>query len=575
MKNVTFVGLFLITSITLCGQGRVKYPTGYFSSPLDTVLNLKGSFGEIRSNHFHSGIDIGTGERENMPVLAAASGYVSRIKISGSGFGKAIYITHSNGYVSVYAHLGRFNDAISDIVRNMQYQKESFEIDTLLKPKELKVKKGDVIAYSGNTGDSEGPHLHFEIRDEKSEEPINPLLFGLDIQDTFAPEIKSIRVYPKRSKGIVEMTDEPYSYPVVKSGSSYKVAIPDYMKVYGSIAFGIEVTDKSNNSDATLGVYSVTLTIDSQNVYQVKMDRINFSDTRYANAFIDYSLKVNEAQSVLRCHKLPGTKLLPVIVSMNDSLGFSDFVDEHAHKLHFEVSDFSGNMSTLELEVLSFMPFGQVNYAISPANAVIVTPSKGLAVHKSEIDIAIPAGCLYDDYYLTVEESKNDKQFYSKSFTIGDESQPLHQSITIGIKLRNEADSTNHKLVMTRNDYNGMAASIGGSMKENYFTATTKKFGTFQVQIDSVPPIISPLFDTSRDSLAGRLSFMLLDNLSGIKYYRATLNDKWLLMEFDSKTNTLWGDLPADQLLTEAKFQLVVRDERNNETVFQKTFKSN
>ena len=170
MRLIIIPFLFFIS----VSMAQNSYPQDYFQSPLEIPLILSGTFAELRSNHFHSGLDIKTQQQSGLKVMAAASGFVSRIKVSHFGYGKALYITHPNGYTTVYAHLQNFNPEIDAYIKHRQYKNESYEIELFPKAGELLVNNGDIVAYSGNTGGSGGPHLHFEIRN-KQEHPMNPM----------------------------------------------------------------------------------------------------------------------------------------------------------------------------------------------------------------------------------------------------------------------------------------------------------------------------------------------------------------------------------------------------------------
>jgi hypothetical protein len=283
---------FLIYTCVFClvyayGQPTDKYPKDYFRSPLDIPLFLAGNFGELRPNHFHAGIDIKTESVEGKNIYAAAEGYVSRIKIATNGYGKVIYITHPNGYVTTYAHLQRFSDKIEEYVKKQQYHKEKFEIELFPGKKQLPVEKGEVIALSGNTGGSGGPHLHFEIRDEKTEIAINPLLFGFDIKDDIKPVIKNIAIYPLNDSSYVNGVNKEKYIDLAGSEGKYRITGGPYT-VSGEIGFSVEANDYLNGSSNKCGLFSVELLLDSNRIYYHEIEQIAFSESRYINSHVDY-----------------------------------------------------------------------------------------------------------------------------------------------------------------------------------------------------------------------------------------------------------------------------------------------
>lgn len=253
MKSSAIITLLLVLSLSSSAQ---EYPQGYFRSPLDIPIFLSGNFGEIRSNHFHAGLDMKTESVEGKNIYAVADGYISRIKIGHGGYGKTLYITHPNGYTSVYAHLQSYEGEIGEYVLKAQYKKESYEIELFPGKNALLITKGDVIALSGNSGGSGGPHLHFELRETDTETPVNPLLFGFDIKDDIKPTIKKIGIYPVPGKGSANGSDNPKLIELSGGNGVYKLGT---LKMSGQIAMGLEVLDKLNGSSNRCGVYSIEL----------------------------------------------------------------------------------------------------------------------------------------------------------------------------------------------------------------------------------------------------------------------------------------------------------------------------
>ena len=316
---------------------------------MDIRLLLSGTFGEIRANHFHSGIDIKTGGVEGAAVYAIADGYVSRIKVSAFGYGKAIYVTHPNGYVSVYGHLNRYNKTIGDYVRSEQYRQENFEIELFPAEGTLPVRKGEIIAYSGNSGSSGGPHLHFEIRDGATQKIINPLLFGYEVKDIYKPKITSIKIYPEDASSRVNGSGKSIRYLVEGWGTEHRLANSPVIRLSGNISFAIQVHDQQNDTDNKNGPYSVTLFIDSVEVFRFKMEIFAFDETRYVNSMLDYEEYVRNNVRLQRTKIDPGNKLGIYDEVMNK--GVFRFNDTLTHLLRYEVSDVAGNIASLSFRV--------------------------------------------------------------------------------------------------------------------------------------------------------------------------------------------------------------------------------
>ena len=278
------LSLFFLFTLILNAQS--KYPQDYFRSPLDITTVLSGTFAELRSNHFHAGLDIKTKGREGLNVYAAAAGYVSRIKIAHFGYGKAVYITHPNGYTTVYAHLQSLSPILESYIKKLQYKNESFEVQVFPEPLDLPITKGELIALSGNTGSSGGPHLHFEIRDNQ-ERPINPMLFGLTTKDTKKPNIKSFYAYPLNDTSHVNgfNTKQKLRLIGLKNGD-FKISD---IKAYGQIGFGVESTDRHDLAGNNNGVFKIESYLNGDQNFEVNFERVSFDESKHINRFIDYS----------------------------------------------------------------------------------------------------------------------------------------------------------------------------------------------------------------------------------------------------------------------------------------------
>jgi len=546
MNRIAFLlGIFFLIScqfVNAQADAYAGYRNAGFGNPIDTPFALAGSFGEIRNDHFHTGIDFSTREELGKPVYAAGDGYISRIKISSTGFGKTLYITHPNGFVTVYAHLQSFSEPVEKWTRKTQYKNERFEMDEALDANKFKVKKGSIIALSGNSGSSTGPHLHFEIRDERTEEPINPLHFGYQVADTVKPEIRAVRFYPVGGQGVVVDADQPRTYEVVQTAQGFIIPVTDYIQVFGKIGFEFSLSDYQNNNTSSLGIYSIQLAVDTHQLFSMKYDRLNFEDTRYVNAHIDYEALYDYNEVYERCFRLSGDKLkLYGDTSVN---GFFEFLEDGVHDVSLTVKDFNGNTSNLTFQLLSYSSLVNATYRTQPQEYFAMLPDKGLAIHKSDMEIIIPANSIYEVLLFTNTQSSRREGYFSPTFQVGDPHVPLHKSITLSLKPQNLPDTLKPKAIVVSFNKKNKMVYEGNEWNKEFLSCKTKHFGTFAIAVDTVAPVISVASlpqDQHKDGHALRLK--ISDELSGIKTWSVTIGGKWYLMDYDAKSSTITGKL--------------------------------
>ena len=602
MKKILVSAAILIFPLILEAQ---NYPKNYFIIPLDPPIYLTGTFGEIRANHLHSGIDLGTDDLEGLPVMASADGYVSRVKISSDGYGKALYVTHPNGYVTVYAHLQKFTAPVNALVRKMQYEKQVFELDFNPKAGEFPVKQREVIAYSGNSGSSTSPHLHFEIRDEVSEEPINPFLFGINIMDTIPPEILYVRIYPERGQSIVNFTDSAETYEVLKNEDGiYMLNASENPTVFGTVGFGIGAIDKQYflwsdtiteeeyfdytnppppdpadtldidepPSPSPLGIYSAEMFIDDVPTFSWRYDRFSFTNTRDVNGHIDYRVYHRSDRVIERCHRLSGD-YLPIYGESNRT-GYIKFNDNETHQIKMVVRDFKGNSSQIEFQLTTITSLGLESYQQKPDKAVFVSAKKGVAIHKSNFDVVLNEGSVYEDFYYSDEVEKNN-EYISDVFTIGDSYEPVRTPFKISIKPKKDIDSTKiSKVVMVRIAENGFLKPYACTWDGKFFVATTNSFGPYALAIDTIEPIVEKYYvPADMNSMYGGMAkYRIKDELSGIKSYSGTIDGKWTVFEYDKKDNMLSANVDPVMSNQYHDVELTITDMVGNTTVWKSKF---
>jgi len=553
--------------------GQKTYPVDYFSNPLNNNLSLAGNFGEIRPNHFHAGFDLKTNNREGLPVFAIGDGYISRIKISPFGYGKAIYITHPNGYTSVYAHLQSFNNTIQHFTKSVHYSKQSFEIDTLLTPNTLPIKKGEQIALSGNTGGSQGPHLHFEIRDSKTEMPINPYLFGYKITDNVKPSILMVAIYPLSDEASINGQKSIKKIKAIYSNEKYSTPLNDTITANGMIGFGIETFDTEISGGNKNGVYSIELLNGGKRIYYHEMETFSFENARYVNAHIDYADKQKSNSKIEKCFLSKNNKIEIYKDVINK--GIIHFNDNDIHWIKFIVKDYAGNTSELMLKVKGTTQTITTD-KIKTKN--IFDCTKENKFNQEEIEIIIPSNALYDDIDFSYSKTSAGKIAYAGIHKIHNTETALQKAYTLRIKTNNIPDSLTNKACIISINKNGKIIYEGGTFENNWVTTQTKSFGNFTIGIDSAPPKIlhSYKFDSEQKinlSSNKTINITISDNLSGIKSYKATIDGNWILMEYEAKQNLLFYTFDESIKSGNHTFKLEVTDNRNNTSIMLFNFK--
>ena len=554
---------FIFTSLfagTLKAQqifSSYKYPITDFRQPLDiSPPALAGSFGEIRANHFHSGIDFRTNQREGYPVYAVADGYISRLRVQNSGFGQALYVNHPNGFTTVYGHLQRFSPKVATIVKNLEYEKKSFEIDEFPDATLIPVHKGEIIAWSGNRGSSGGPHLHFEIRDTKTEETINPQFFGIVIPDNIPPVIHGLYAYRLNGKGFNEFTPKQ-AIAIVGANGNYKSAAP--VALTGEIGFGVVTTDRHNGLSGTNGVYSIQLELDGKLIYTSALERFAFEDSKAINSHIDYPTYLNTKRSIQKSFVDPGNPLKIYSGLVNN--GRINFNDGAIHQLRYLITDSKGNTSTLSFAV-------HAGQAVTPASAsatgLVYPYGKVNEFNSSSVKVIFPKGTLYNDLIFNYKElpKPTSANSFSTVHQIHNRYTPLHVGFNLWIKADNLPENLREKALIV----SSTGSSQGGSFDDGFVKATPKNFGTFYIAVDTIAPRISPVNISEGKNMSGlsKMIFKISDNLSGIRSFNGYIDGKWVLMEFDTKSATLWHSFDERTAAGKHELDLVVTDSKDN-----------
>ncbi len=557
----TLVIIFIIVS--QISEGQNPYPQDYFRNPLDITLVLSGTFAELRSNHFHSGLDIKTQQREGLKVYTAAHGYVSRIKISHWGYGKALYITHPNGYTTVYAHLQKFSPKIESYIKKLQYEKESFEIEVFPNIEDLLIDTDEVVAFSGNTGGSGGPHLHFEIRD-KSERPINPMLFGIDIKDTTRPSILGVYAYPIGKSSHVNQSNEKVKLRLIpQKNGDYTV---ENIKAFGKIGFGVVTYDRQDLAANKNGVSKMQSFYNGSKNFEIDFKRFSFGETKHLNRLIDYAHFKNNKSRIQKLFVQPNNPLsLYKDVVAN---GYIIVEDSTASIYKLRINDYKGNESWLSIPISYSKSNSTKPKAVKTTNHYIYA-GQSTTLEADNVSVYIPKDTFYDDFFIDFI-AEND------TLTLHNSSVPARKYITMTFDISNYSQKDKDKLFIAKIiGYNKKLAYTYTTKKGNVISSRTKNLGMYTLGFDTENPKITSLNFKDGDWLSKYryLKIKIKDNISGIKNYRATINGKWILMEYNAKKNILVHDF-NDNAISETKnnLKVIVTDNVGNSSTFETVF---
>ncbi len=554
---------FLSLFFTTFAFSQVEYPKDYFRSPLDIELIPSGTFAELRTNHFHAGMDIKTQQREGLNVYTVAEGYVSRIKVSHYGYGKVIYITHPNGYTSVYGHLSSYAPIIEAYIKAQQYQSESYEVEMIPAIDEIKVKADEIIAYSGNTGSSGGPHLHFEIRDQQ-ERVLNPLLFGFEIKDKKAPFVTNVFAYTKDEASFVNGDTGRVELRLVPTkNKDYTV---ESINAFGTIGFGVISYDQQDLAVNQNGINGLQTFYNGTKKLEMDFNRFSFSETRQINRFLDYELLKSKRSRVQKLFVEKGNLLS--LYNYLDNDGFVKIEDSTASVYKIKIKDYHGNESWVTIPI-NGKKMSKTPKVIDTKAKTYIFSEQPTNLNEKNVNVYFPANSFYEDTFIDFKVS-NDTLYLHKDII------PLQKNVAIQYNVSNYKDAEKDKLYIAELIGSKRYPSyLNTKRKDNIISASSNALGTYALVMDTRGPKISAnnFEDGKWLSNFRYLKFKITDDLSGISNYRATINGKWILLEYEYKTNTLTFDF-NDNVATDTKneLKLIVTDNVGNSSTFEATF---
>ena len=564
-----FVFLLLFTNPRIV-SAKV-YPTDFFRWPVEHKVRLSGTFGELRPNHFHGGLDIksksgSAGDK----LLAAGEGYVYRISVHESGYGHALYIMHPNGYVTVYGHMKKFNKALSEYVKSKQYEAESFR-QNLFPPKDLfPVSRGDLIGYMGNTGSSGGAHLHFEIREAKTEAQLNPLLFGLNVGDHLPPSLRQLKVYNFASDNSMLGSSV---FQLKKVGNSYAIEGDTLLLKGDMLGLALKAYDKQDNSRHLNGIYALEMKVGGELVHSFSMDKIDIASTRYINAHLDYKEQIEKKSYFNRCFRLPGNKLDIYKGGKGNGVIANS---KRALKVEFLVKDINGNISKLSFWVKR-APVQKSLSKKALAYDYYLYHNQANLIVEDDCQIYFPEGTLYQDEMMHLSLSGNkEKGIYSKTLHLGKYTEPLHKYINIALRWEGP-ETKREKAFIGACDARGRITHCGGEWKDSFLMASVRDFGQYAIYIDEQAPTIKPIVMRSDMRKYSKIKFSIKDNLRTARNvegltYRCEIDGNWVLMEYDKKYNLIYHRFDGSLKKGKHNLKLIVWDAVGNQSIFEKTF---
>jgi len=538
------------------------------SNPFDFPMQLSGGFCDLRANHYHAGIDFRTRSTVGHAIHAVQKGYISRITVGPWGYGAAVYVTHpDDSIITVHGHLERFTDRMAEYVKNKQYEKESFNIDLTFEPGTEPVKRGDIIGYSGNSGSSGGPHLHFEVRDMKTNELIDPLTFYKSrIPDTRKPHVNGLKIYPIEGKGIVNGSNKKQDI-IFKLDKNENPIISGTIEAWGEIGLAVRAVDRMDGTGFSYGIKKISQTVDSLETFLSYTDRFSLDESKYINSYTDYEEWSERRLFYIKTFVDPGNKTR-FVASRNS--GKININEERIYNVVISLSDINGNTRKIPIKIKGR------KQDITPPDTV---GTKLLRWYEQNsfiakgIEMAIPDKTLYNSVYMHYNNIAAN-EVYSPVHILHNTPVPLHNQAQLSIFIDSifEPVNTEQLGIVRFSGQNRRRSWIGGTYRDGWIDAEISELGAYAVACDTTPPIIKPVEQNMWRSKK-RISIRITDNLSGISTFRGDINGKYALFEYDGKNSLITYDFDDERLHPGYhRLKLTVTDGCGNKSVFEHAF---
>ena len=558
MRYYLLTIFFLLNSI-IYSQNSGDYP-------LDIPIILSGTFAELRPNHFHAGIDIKTKGTEGFNVYSIGDGYISRIQITHGGYGKALYIKHDNGQSSVYAHLKKYSPKIEKIVKEIQYSNESYTFRVYPKENEIRISEKELIGYSGNTGRSYGPHLHYELRDDK-DRPINPLEYkNYTILDTIPPVVLGLHYKEIPQNSISGSNSSFKNLKITKISNN--LFISDTLNTSGLIGFGVNSYDRMNNTWNKMGLSDINANLDGEEVFDMNLNSFSYDEWRHINTFIDYASYKNKK---IRIQKLYIEDYNPLNM-YNRSLGNGVINIKNQDKVYLyaiRLFDYNKNYTEILVPILWKEKINYITKGLESDNIYSINKDSVYNLLFGSSSIKLSKNTFYTNKEIEIIERDN-------ILSIDEDSIPVLKEITIKFNTDRYNDSLVNKTYIAKLDKEDKSSFVSNNLKNGKLTADIKLLGDYMIKVDSIPPNINliDIEDSQWISNRDKLQIKINDKNSGISSYRGTLNDKWILLEYNPMKGILTYDFNDNINNSEPKniLKVNVTDNVGNTKYLEKVF---